>query len=60
MTTRNAVAMGALLTLSSAQVFAGTAPSEPVPIVSELGMLGMSLILAGFAARFIAKRIKRS
>lgn len=60
MNVRNVIVMGAAVTLASAQAFAGGIPTEPVPIVSDLGMLGMSVILAGFAARFIAKKIKQS
>ena len=60
MTVSNKFVMGAVLAAASAQVFAGQVPSQAVPMVSDLGMLGMSVILAGFAARFIAKRVKRS
>jgi hypothetical protein len=52
--------MGTAAVLASAQAFAGSVPTESVPMVSELGMLGMSVILAGFAARFIAKRVKKT
>lgn len=60
MTVSRTMVMGTAAVLASAQAFAGSVPTESVPMVSELGMLGMSVILAGFAARFIAKRVKKT
>jgi len=52
------IASATLLVLS-APVLAGTAPTQ-IPIVSEFGLVGMSLILGGFAARLIAKKLNKS
>ena len=45
--------------IGSASVYAGDAPASAVPIVSDLGLLGMSVVLAAFAARFVAKKLRK-
>lgn len=45
--------------LVSAQAMAGRGPTD-IPVASELGLVGMSLILVGFAARLIAKKAKKA
>ena len=45
--------------VSSAAVHAGRAPVESVPIVSDLGLMGISVILAACAARFAAKKLRK-
>lgn len=52
------IALGLLL---SATAFAGNSPMEPteVPMATDLGLIGISLVLAGIAARGIARKIRQ-
>lgn len=45
--------------LVSTTALAGGPPSEPIPIASDLGMIGIALVLGAFAARVIARRARR-
>lgn len=56
------LALGIFTALLTTHAFAGNAPSAPVqvPIMTELGLLGMSVILAGFVARFVARKVNKS
>ena len=45
--------------LASASSYAGGPPMAEVPIGNDLAMLGISLVLAGVAARVIAGRAQK-
>jgi len=49
------------LTLASSVALAGTSPptTEAIPIGNDIAMLGVSLVLAGIAARIINHRARK-
>ncbi|TGD76011.1 hypothetical protein E4634_00195 [Mangrovimicrobium sediminis] len=62
MKTLIAATVASALLLASSATLAGSPPAEPevVPILTDLGMLGMAMALAGFALRFITRRAGKS
>lgn len=62
MTGRHLVTAISLVVLASAAAHAGQPPVSvaSAPTISDLGLVGVSVALAGFAARFLAKRARRS
>ena len=57
----NRILLLAALATASCTAFAGPPPpvSEAIPIGNDLAMLGVSLVLAGVAARIIRRRTSK-
>ena len=57
----NRILLLSVLAMASSTALAGPPPpiSEAIPIGNDLAMLGVSLVLAGIAARIISRRTSK-